>query len=466
MNRLALAVKAAADEALSKVSLESIADDMDQTTASFDQQINDINDLMSLSRSLESIVISFEAFESPSIHQQNMLRSTAVGVLANAQMSPAEIRDIFPSLEAEGSSAWQKFKDFIARLWKFICDAAVKIYNKIDQVLKESNLAEKLAMQRNRNARIALDKIRDGLTIKTKIKLRPAHRYLFAPDASELGSLAQIKSTVDTFRQTRDAIERKLPDIIIKTAEDIYEIVDALALVGTDAEISASIESKSEALLSAVRPMFPGELQNALGLNSSLVPLIYDRAVQVNGPEDTDYQTMDEAQLRSYVSHFGLTITQVDHPRGEGDELGEFPALRQSEIRDLIALAGLLVDETHSADQKRRWRKVTSISKLMNQGVTDLLKTILRKDGLTVKARTTIQTVLAARHAISSWVQAPFVQVNTVNVRVVNSLLALAEDQIKNFEVQDKEEDRRRAAREEAERKRRDAAKPKDDKKA
>lgn len=464
MNRLALAVKAAADEALAKVSLESIADGMDKSTGAVEQEISHIDDLIALSHSLESVVVSYESFEAPTLAQQQALRRQAVTFLADTRMSPTEINDIFPSLEADSPSAWQKFKEFIAKLWKFILEAATAVFKKIDQILKESNLAERLAMQRVRNGGIALTKIRDGLTIKTKIKLRPAHSYLFAPDKAELTDLAQIKSTIKDFITVRDAIERKLPDIITKTAEDIYEIVDTFSFRGTDADISASIESKADALLDAVRPMFPGELQRALGLSSASNPLIYDRVVLINGPEDTDYQDMDEGQLRSYVAQFGVSVSQVEHPRETSGDMGEFPALRQSDIRDLLGVATRLIDETHSADQKRRWRKVAGISKLMNEGVTELLKAVLRKEGLSVKARTTVQTVLAARHAISSWVQAPFVQINTVNIRVVNSLLAMAEDQILNFEVEDKEEDRRKA-REEAERKRREDKKPKAEKK-
>lgn len=438
MNRLAAAIKAASSDALLVANLESMASDMTREVVSMEQHFDDLTDYVTLANGLEMAVVSVESFTDPTFSQYSQARSQAVSLLKLSGLNDREVIEIFPSLESENpTSAWEKFKAFLVKLWNFIAEAAKKVYQFIDAVLKKSSLAEKAAMMQLRRLRAEVASRRNGLTIDPQIKLRPAHRYLLPPNGSgNLTDLNQLVRTIQKFRETRDLLQVKMPEIIMKVVRDLIQAVDNLALGGTDEEISQSIAANAEAIRKAVEPMFPSGLQATLGVSSYTLPLIYDRVLTIHEPTASP-----DNDLKEYIGQLGISVDQAQHSTNP-EEMGTFPALRTNDIERLLNLAGELINESHSADQSRTWQKLKTFSTSLGMDIDNVLKVILRKQGLTVEAQATLKLALNARQVMNKWISAPFMQINTVNIRVVESLLALAFDQIKNYELKDSMQER------------------------
>lgn len=437
MSRLASAIKAASTDALLVANLESMTSDMSNEIVSMEQYLDDLDDMVNLANGLETTVITLESLSAPSFAQQNSMRSQAVGFLKMSGLSDLEVTEIFPSLESKNpNAAWEKFKAFLVKLWSFIVETAKKVYQFIDNVIKKSSLAEKAAMMQLRKLRAESVARRNGLTIDPQIKLRPAHRYLLPPGESSIRDMSQLTATLRDYRQARDMIQVKMPEILLNVAKELIVAIDGLALSGTDDEVSLSIANSDAAIRKAVEPMFPRGLQAALGAPDLRIPLIYDREIVILEPSANM-----ETDLKDYLGQLGVSIDQATHPANP-ESLGTFPALRTNDIDRLLSLAAELIDEGHSADQQRKWQRLKGISISLGLDIDSALKTILRKQGLTPEARDTLKLALNARQAMSKWISAPFMQLNTVNIRVVESVLSLAADQIKNYELKDSVQER------------------------
>ena len=442
MNRLAHAIRAASDAALKTVSLESLAEEMVTDQVSMEQHLGDLTTITSLATSLDTVVVSFESIDNPTPAQRTFVRDQALSILTMSGLNPGEANDIFPSMESEekAPSAWEKFKAFLKRLWDFIVQAATKIYEFVEKVLKQSSLAERAAMSQLRLLRQDLKKIKSGLTIDAQLKLRPAHRYIL-DNENKVEGLAGLKRNIETFIKGRDAVQTKLPAIITKVAENMVTAVDKLALGGSEEQVSASIMANGSALRDSAAPMFPEALARALGAEGQEIPLIADRAVKINQPVAVRDELITDEQVAAHIAQFGIDVVQT-HTPALGEDLGTFPALRASEIEELCKLAERLIDTGHSADQQRQWSKMKTLVKALNYQVNGVVVAVLKMKDLEPAARIQMKMVLNASNAANKWVGAPYMQLNTVNVRVANSILALVEDQIKNYEITDSMQER------------------------
>lgn len=469
MNRLAHAVRAASNDAYLKASLETLADDLSQSNVSMEQHYEDLQTMVNLTHGLETIVVSAESMGYMQRATHERFRSQALDYLTLSGLSHNEAANVFPSFESEGSDAepskvsgaWEKFKEFIARMWKYIIEAAKKAYEFVRQFLKKSSMAEKAAMAKLRSLRAAIGPIRSGLTIDAKIPLRPAHRYLLSP-SGELGNLSGLRSNVEDFIKARDMVQTKLPELLKQTTAHMIQALDALALGGKPEEVSASIVKNTPAILKAVSPMFPHALAQALGAKDLMIPLIHDRALKVKQPIADRDDLITAEQAKAYVTQFGIEVTQVDTPANL-EKLGTFPALSIAEIETLLKLVEKLIDTGHSADQERQWTSTNRQIGFVGADLDDVIAKILKMKDLSPQARTGMLLAANARHAMSKWAAAPFTQLNTVNIRVVDSLLALAADQIKNYEIKDSKEEKvekDKAEREKEERRKEADAKP------
>jgi len=453
MSRLAQSLRAAAEDALSTVSLESLAAEMATQEVSMEQHVDDLNTMTSLATSLDNVVVSFESIDNPTAAQQNFAREQALSILTMSGLSTGEAANIFPSMEAEGTtSAWEKFKAFIKRVWDFIVEAAKRIYEFVTKVLAQSSMAEKAAMAKLRVLRKELASARNGVTIEAQIPLRPAHRYIL-DNKNEVNGLAGLKQNVNTFLKGRDAVQVKLPDVIENVAIKMVEAVDELALKGNDEQITASIIKNADLLRNAAAPMFPQALARTLGANGQEIPLIYDRIVKINDPVAVADNLITDEQVAAHIGQFGLDVIQIETPALNTDNMGTFPALRVSEIDELLKVAERLIDTGHSSFQQRKWMQMRGMVKTLNGMVNGVIIAVLKKPDLSYEARVQMKMVLNASRAANKWVAVPFMQLNTINIRVVDSILSLAADQIKNYELADSMQERADKAKEEAKKK-------------
>jgi hypothetical protein len=447
MNRLALAVRSASEDALSQVSLESLADGIQNQNVSLEQEWTYFDDLLTLATGLENAVVSVESIEQPSITQYRLAREQAITFLKMSGVPDREVVDIFPSLEADNpKSGWERFKAFLVKLWNFIVEAAKKLYEFIDKILKKSSLAEKAAMMQLRALRSELSQRRNGLTKETTIPFQPGHRYL---TECQMGQRSQLSSTdavldlpaivrnIQTFKDNRDAFQDKMPQVVNEVIENLIKAIDALALGGTDEQISASVIAHGDNIKQAVAPMFPAGLKSALGFPDYTIPLIYDRVLTINDPAPgEDISQMTTGQIKDYISQLGLNVEQIETP-ADLPQMAVFPAMRINEIEQLLKIAESLINEGHSTDQQRKWKRLKTLSMSLGMDIDGVIKTVLKKQGLESEAQSILTLALNARHAMTKWISAPFMQINTVNIRVVESLLKLASMQIQNYELKD-----------------------------
>lgn len=449
MSRLAQAIQAASHDALVTVSLESLATEMATNEVSMEQHVEDLNALTTMATGLDKIVVSFESLENPTSAQRNDAREQALSILQMSGLSASDAIDIFPSMESEGTSAWEKFKAFLKRVWDFIVEAAKRIFEFVNKVLAQSTMAEKAVMSKLRQLRKKLKEepngghgtsIRNGVTINASIPLRPAHRYILDSN-NQAANFAAVKQNVETFIKGRDAVQVKLPVVIREVCEKLRKAVDQLAILGNDQQVSESIIKNSEALRAAAAPMFPDALTRALGFSQPDVPLIYDRVIRIAHPVTVADNLITDEQVAAHIGQFGLDVTQIETP-ALAEDMGNFPAMRISEIEELFKLVERLVDTGHSADQRRQWFALKGAVKQLNATVNGVIIAVLKKPDLSYEARVQMKMVLNASRAANKWVAAPFMQLNTINVRVADSLLNLAHDQMKNYELEDGLQDR------------------------
>lgn len=453
MKRLSVAILAAQNAAVNRVSLESHLDELSDTNASMETHLNEIDDLAQLASGLESVVSSLESIDSPTFAQHQMARRQALSFLEISGLSVGESRQIFPSLEADKpASGWEKFKVFLAKLWEMVKAAAKKVYTFIDNVLKSSTVAEKAAMVRLRDLRKRLNARRSSLTVKAKLPLREAHGYLCTADSNADKPFAivptdypQVARAVAVWKRGRDVIQAKLPRALESVSTALQEAIDALALSGTDAEVTASIDKNRTKIYAALDPLFGGNLRKTLGIGTAgqdKFPLIYDRVLLFNGADDdieiSELDAGAEGNRAEMLARYGVTVEQIDL----GDTFARehlFTAMPANNITQLLSTVEELINDGHSADQARAWGRLRRRLDIYGGAIDTVLRNVLKREGLGQAERSLITFALHASRALSRWAAAPYAQLNTLNLRVVGSLLTLAEDQIKNLDESDSE---------------------------
>lgn len=437
MNYVAQAIRSARDEACGTITMESILSDLDNQDRVIGQITEDQETMTVLAEGLTKIAVSAESVSPGDYVTQNALRLSAVEHLRVAGMDDAEAQAVFPSLEAvDHKTGWERFKVFIDKLWDFIVKAAKQIFSVVDGILKKSSVAEKMAMTRMRLLREEFEKRKAGLSVSPTIQLRPAHAYLLSP-TGELQGMVGLRANIDNFRKSRDAMQAKLPVLLDKVTEDLVKACNQLNVTNPDdAVVSATIENNSTAILNAVRPMFPEVLARELGAVDYKLPLIFDRVIEINNPSVDDFDLDSDEGAGQYIAQLGTEVVQVKVPGVDVEKLGTFPAMRIQEIEETFKLCRQLLDEGHSTDQRRQWYRTRRQAFDLDRGLSAMLRGILKRQGLSLEARATLKMALNAKAAAGRWVSAPYVQINAVNVRVVQSLLTLIQSQLQNLEVE------------------------------
>lgn len=454
MKRITVAMIAAQSAAVHRVSLESHLEQLDINTASLESQLEEIDNLTQLATGLESVVASLESHSEPSLNQHRLARRQVVSFLSMSGLSSEDIRDIIPSLEAANAkSGWEKFKAFLLKLWELIKAAAIKIYTFIDNVLKSSTVAEKAAILRLRDLRKRIGVRGSSMSVKAKLPLRPAHGYLctvgHASGSAEViypKNYADAVRAVTVWKRGRDVIQTKLPEVLKRVSKDLKAAIDALALKGTDEEVTQSIRNNRDKIYDAIDPMFGGNLKTHLGLGvyieKDMFPLIFDRILRFHGVSDAnegrEYEELSSGDRDALLASYGVSVEQLDLGDAFKDDRF-FEAMTPANITALLATCESLIDSGHSADQARSWSRLRGNLTVYGGAVEAVLKSVLKRENLGQDERSVITFALHASRAMAKWAAAPYAQINTVNLRVVNSLLAMAEDQIKNLDVTDDE---------------------------
>ncbi|QVD49182.1 hypothetical protein LUCX_112 [Xanthomonas phage vB_XciM_LucasX] len=420
--RLANAIKLASEDALATVSLESIEHNLAESTVSLEQHLEDLEGLQLVAAGLESVVVSFESIDSPSAQQFETHRTQAATYLQLSGLSAEEARSVLPSMEAAGSG-WESFKAFLVRLWEMVKAALTKTLTLIMQLLRRSTTGEKVAMGRLRLAQTAMAKLSASLTIKPVVTLNQTHRYLCS-ETQIPKTLQEVMGNLRTYKTNRDLVLREMPNVMAKVVDDLTHALDRLALGGTVEQVSASVVAVGPDMLKALEPLRPGPMGQKLGVVNGHLSLAYDRAVEVAGVENGD-----EVNLSS----LGVRVTQLtlDMPEIDGQD---FPALRVAELKELHRMAVDLIDTASQAEAQLA-RVVNKVSiKARGLDFDAIIKSVLRKEGLSVEAQTVLKQVLHLRQAMPRWVVIPAAQICSINILVVNAIISMINTQVENYQ--------------------------------
>lgn len=452
MNHFAQAVQKATELAYSEVAMESHLEGMSADDQSYMEIVDDQEDMVALVDGLGKIAVSAESVAPDDYVMQNALRLSALEHLRVAGMDDAEAQRIFPSLEADGDgnvgrAAWERFKDFLRRLWDFIVKAVRKIYEVVDALLKKSSVAEKMAIVQLRQLRRDLQDKKSAMSVAPTIQLRPAHRYLFSTQG-QLTNMVDLTKNINEFRTARNKVQKDLPVVLDKLTQGLIDCVDRLQVTNADdAVVSKSVEDNMESLLATVRPMFPHYLAQTLGAKDFRVPLIFDRAVEIHNPDLNEYDIETPEGAGQYIAKLGMSVVQDEITSVNLEALGTFPAMRINEIEEALKLAAALMDENQSTDQRRVWERLARKAKILDATISSIVTTVLKRPNLSPAARDGLRVILAAKQASAKWAAMPYVQLNGVNVRVVQSLLAMVRDQLANYDHEDTMDERMNAKR-------------------
>jgi len=459
MKRLGFAIMAAHNNAATRVSFESHVDELNDLNVSLEAQLQEIDDLTQLASGLEGVVTSFESIDRPTYQHHLNARSQALSLLRMSGLSASESRQLVPSMEAgEASSGWQKFKAFLLKLWEMVKVAAKKVYAFIDNILKSSTVAEKAAILKLRVLRQKLAARSGSMSVKATVPLRSAHGYIVGSTfkGQDLTlmipqSVEDVNATVAEWKKGRSIIQTKLPATLKQVSKDLKAAIDGLALTGTDEEVSTSIINSRDVIHDAIDPMFGGYLKTHLGLGVpgafDMYPLVYDRVLKFHGVSDAsegrEYDNLSAADREALLSEYGVSVEQIDL-EDIAKEGVSISAASTRDIDSLLKSAQLLLDEGYSSDQSRSWNSLKRNLDFYGAAVEGVLKAVLKRENLDQDARNLITFALHARRALLKWASAPYAQINTLNVRVVESLLALCSDFITNLdesEVEKRERD-------------------------
>lgn len=449
MNHVALTVKKAVAGALGEASMENFTASLEAYQDDIDAITEDQEIYSALAEGLESIVVSAESISERDHIAHRALRLSAIEQMKVAGLSASEATALFPSLESDQDgkpssirAGWERFKAFLLKLWNFIKKAAEKIFEVVKELLRKSSVAEKMAIRQLRGLQSAFNEVKNGLSIKPHIPLRPGHRYLLSSEGKLVG-LQGLRANVTHYQAQRDKMQVVLPKMIDDMCDRLTDVIDQLNVTQSDEVTSASIEEHTNAILEIVRPMFPAYLAKTLGAQDYKLPLIFDRAVEISNPkaDDFDLDTAEGAGL--YIGQLGTSISHSE-VAVDFEKMDPFPALNQREIQELFKVAKSLIDESQSSKQALAWAKTAQRVKNLRMDINSIVNVVLKREGLTKEARTTLRLILSTQQAAARWAAAPYVQINAVNIRVVQSLIAMLNDQIRNYELVDTLEERQK----------------------
>lgn len=436
MSRLSQKLHVAHRAAVSRVSMESLLQDLDTDTVSLEQQIEEVSSLTRLANGLGDVVLSLESIAEPSYDHHHSARMDAVDLLKGSGLSGREAANLFPSLEAENpSSGWEKFKAFLKRLWDMVVDGAKKLFVLIDNIFKKSTLAEKAAMARIRQLRVELAKHQNSITRNAQIKLRASHRYVLANETDPPLTYQAVSANITHFKKARDAVLKVLPDQVLDAGRALGKAIDAINVrvagsVTVEGQNTPTYTIDSEAMVAAVAPMEGIKLEAKLGFSEGVLELIFDRQLVVNegqGSLDTD--------------SYGVSLKQNPGVKTDLFDSLEASAFSIADITRTLGLAADLIDTSHSADLQRKFGRTKLLSKAMSEVASETLNKVLKLKDLAVDERKAVTFVLRINQSLPQWASVAYGQLNTLNVHVVDSLLDLVADQIKNYGSEDVKEE-------------------------
>ncbi|WJJ54914.1 hypothetical protein [Xanthomonas phage RTH11] len=428
MSRLSQKLHVVHQAAVARVSMESLLQDLDTDTVSLEQQLDEISSLTRLANGLGDVVLSLEAISEPTYDHHHSARMDAVDLLKASGLNGREAANLFPSLEADNpSSGWEKFKAFLKRLWDMVVDGAKKLLALIDNIFKKSTLAEKAAMNRIRQLNVELAKRKDMITRLAQIKLRASHRYVLSNETASPLTYQAVSANITHFKKARDAALKVLPDQVIESGRALGKAIDAINVrvagsVTAGGTNTPTYTIDSEAMVAAVAPMEGTKLASKLGFDEGVLELIFDRQLVVNegqGALDTD--------------SYGISLKQNPGVKTDLFDSLEASAFSIADITRTLALAADLIDSGHSADLQRKFGRTKLLSKAMSEVASETLNKVLKLKDLAVDERKAVTFVLRINQSLPQWASVAYGQLNTLNVHVVDSLLDLAADQIKNY---------------------------------
>lgn len=452
MSHLAQMVRRASQAVGQRVSMEELLEAATADNVSMEQLFDEQEQLLALHDGLSATVVSFESLTDPTDHEYRSVRTQIGSQLRMVGMSPVDAAEIVPSME-DRSSAWENFKAFLERLWKMIVELAKKVWAFITTALKRSTEGEKLAMARlNFLLKSGLPLARDGMTVNQTIQLTPAHLYLFAPPSMEvaqgpnrgadkvstvwrrapmLADADQLVANVAAFVKARDAFEVGYVDHVHAQVDKVIAALKQGNSV-TTGDLTGTVAIQS-AIADAVRELSPEAMVRAMGGAKNPIPLMFDRALLVEGMPAMTVRWDDPAQINEYMNSLGVDVVQIN-TKVDPEKLGTFPAMRWRELTNAVNRAINLIDTNHSADQRKRWNRLQDRIELLESHTNAMRAIAKRQDNVEPNIALIFEMSFRFYQNALKWATAPYRKMGVVNIMVVNSLIAMVQSQLENYQ--------------------------------
>lgn len=451
MSYLAQAVRRASTAGATRVSMEQLLDSATTDSLSMEELFDEHDQLQALHDGLTATAISFESLSEPTDRDFQNVRTQISSQLRMVGMTAADAADIVPSME-DRNSAWESFKAFLERLWKMITELAKKVWAFITTALKRSTEGEKLAMARlNFLLKRGLPLARDGMTVSPTVQITMAHAYLFAPPSMEvspgkvnpdekirtiwrrgpvLSDPEHLVANVAGFVKARDAFEIKYVEHVHAQIAKVTAALKAGKQV-TPEDMSGTLVIQS-AITDAVRELSPEAMVRAMGGAKNPIPLIFDRALIVEGSSAASVHWDDPHSINEYMNSLGVDVVQAK-TRVDPEQLGTFPAMRWTELSKTLNRAVNLIDTNHSADQRKRWERLQDEIVAMEAQASYLRDKVRRLGDVGPGVAAVVElTFRFYQHALK-WATAPYRKMGALNIMVVNSMIAMVDTQLANY---------------------------------
>lgn len=452
MSHLAQMVRRASNAVAERVSMEELLEAATNDNVSMEQLFDEQEQLLALHDGLTATVISFEGLSEPTDHDYQNVRAQIGSQLRMVGMSAGDAAEIVPSME-DRSSAWENFKAFLERLWKMITELAKKVWAFITTALKRSTEGEKLAMARlNFLLKRGLPLARDGMSVNPTIQLTPAHLYLFAPPSMEvaqgpnrgadkvttiwrraplLADAEQMVANVAAFVKARDAFEISYVNHIHAQVDKVIAALKQGNSISTN-DLTGTVAIQST-IADAVRELSPDAMVRAMGGAKNPIPLVYDRALLVEGTPAMAVRWDNPAAVTEYMNSLGVDVVQVN-THIDPEKLGTFPAMRWRELATAVNRAINLIDTAHSADQRKRWNQLQDRIELLESHTSAMRAVAKRLDNVEPNIALIFEMAFRFYQNALKWATAPYRKMGALNIMVVNSLIAMVQSQLNNYQ--------------------------------
>lgn len=452
MSHLALMVRRASTNVAQRVSMEQLLEAAETDNLSMEQLFDEHEQLSALHEGLSATVVSFENLSDPTDRDYQNARTQIGSQLRMVGMSASDAADIVPSMENR-SSAWENFKAFLERLWKMITELAKKVWTFIATALKRSTEGEKLAMARlNFLVKRGLGLARDGMTVNPTIPLTMAHAYLFSPPTMEiapgqyqggdeisttwrrgpvLSDPEHLVANVAAFVKARDAFEvGYVNHIHAQVDKVIAALKQGTGMSSSDLSGAVAVQS---AIADAVRELSPDAMLRAMGGMKNPIPLVFDRALFVEGTPAMAVRWDNPVAVNEYMNSLGVDVVQVP-VKLDTENLGSFPAMRWRELTRTVERAINLIDTGHSADQRKRWNQLQDRIEMLESHTSAMRNLTKRLDNVDPNIAVIFEMAYRFYQNALKWATAPYRKMGAVNIMVVNSLIAMVQSQLDNYQ--------------------------------